>query len=53
MSGAVAHAVYTYAMDVRSVTDPKKTKPAQATGTGERRKNAHDHHRPHHHDKRR
>jgi Zn-dependent M28 family amino/carboxypeptidase len=53
MSGAVAHAVYTYAMDVRSVTAPKKDKPAKATGTGERRKNAHDYDRPHHHDKRR
>jgi Zn-dependent M28 family amino/carboxypeptidase len=52
MSGAIAHAVWVYAMDARSVKAPTPSaRPAKSTG--EKRAEAHDLHAPGEHGKRR
>jgi len=52
MSGAMAHAVYLYAVNARSVKAPTPSAlPEQSTG--EKRAEAHDYDAPNHHAKRR
>lgn len=52
MSGAMAHAVYVYAVNARSVKAPTPSAlPEQSTG--EKRAQAHDYDAPNHHEKRR